>query len=353
MNPRASHCLPTGGRPIDIRLLLLLATLLLAAPVAAVAATADEDIPAPTAPAGLTVPGDAAAPRPVSAPPPPPVPPTRAPAATEYGPVVSLRPAIRVENVDVATMARIRAVPGVAYVALARIARTPVGDGHVDVAAIDPADFRPLAPQVTADVVGVWHRLDEGDAVLTHEVAGRLGAALAGHVAVGGQHPVTVRVGALASNGTPPVAEMLVGLATRARLGLDSVPATAFVAIADDASPDAVARSVSEDLGVAASVIADPRQPQITSASEAAGLGTVWDQLALCESSGDWHINTGNGYYGGLQFLPESWWLVGGTGLPHEASREEQIHRAERLLAIQGWKAWPVCSVRLGLRPSD
>ena len=76
----------------------------------------------------------------------------------------------------------------------------------------------------------------------------------------------------------------------------------------------------------------------------------MWDVLAGCESSGDWHANTGNGYYGGLQFLPESWWLVGGQGMPHEASREEQIRRAELLLARQGWVAWPVCSIRVGLR---
>lgn len=350
-------CLPTGGRPIDIRLLLVLATLLLAAPVAAVAATGDDDVTADAAaPADAVLPDAAglttapAAPSPLGTTPPVPPP---APPAPQYGPVTAMRPAVRVENADTAMVARLRTVPGVAHVALAQIGRVPVADGHVVAAAVDPAEFRPLAPQVTADVVGVWQRLDEGDAVLTHEAAGRLGVALAGHVAMGGEHAVSLRVGALASNGTPPVAELLVTRAVGARLGLDTVPATALVALTDDASPDAVARALADDLGVTATVIPDPRQPQITAASEAAGLATVWDQLALCESSGDWHINTGNGFYGGLQFLPESWWLVGGTGLPHEASREEQIHRAERLLAIQGWKAWPVCSVRLGLRPPD
>jgi hypothetical protein len=352
-NAPCDRCLPTGGRPIDIRLLLVLATLLLAAPVAAVAATGEDAAPDAAALTAVAAPptpaGDATSPpAPLAAPPPPPAaPPPR------DGPVTAVRPAIRVEGVDATTASRIRAVTGVAHVALARLGRTPVGDGHVVVAAIDPVEFRPLAPQVTADVVGVWERLDEGDAVLTHEVAGRLGVALADHVAVGGRHAVTLRVGALASNGTPPVAELLVSDLTGARLGLATIPATAFVAIADDASPDAVARTLIDDLGVAATVIPDPRRPQIAAASEAAGLATVWDQLALCESSGDWHINTGNGFYGGLQFLPESWWLVGGTGLPHEASREEQIHRAERLLAIQGWKAWPVCSVKLALRPPD
>jgi LysM repeat protein len=77
---------------------------------------------------------------------------------------------------------------------------------------------------------------------------------------------------------------------------------------------------------------------------------SVWDRVAMCESSGNWSINTGNGYYGGLQFTVSSWQLAGGSGMPHHASREEQIRVAERLLDIQGWGAWPACSSRLGLR---
>lgn len=76
----------------------------------------------------------------------------------------------------------------------------------------------------------------------------------------------------------------------------------------------------------------------------------VWDRLAECESGGDWSINTGNGYYGGLQFSESSWRAVGGTGLPHQHSREEQIKRGKKLQAIQGWGAWPACSAKLGLR---
>ncbi len=78
--------------------------------------------------------------------------------------------------------------------------------------------------------------------------------------------------------------------------------------------------------------------------------GSVWDRLAQCESSGNWQANTGNGYYGGLQFLPSTWRSVGGTGLPHQASRAEQIHRAQILQARSGWGQWPACSRRLGLR---
>lgn len=78
--------------------------------------------------------------------------------------------------------------------------------------------------------------------------------------------------------------------------------------------------------------------------------GSVWDRLADCESSGNWAANTGNGFYGGLQFTLSSWRAVGGSGLPSNASRAEQIMRAEKLQAIQGWGAWPVCSVKVGLR---
>jgi hypothetical protein len=76
----------------------------------------------------------------------------------------------------------------------------------------------------------------------------------------------------------------------------------------------------------------------------------VWDQLAACESGGNWAANTGNGYYGGLQFSASSWAAVGGTGLPHEHSRGTQIAMGERLRAAQGWGAWPSCARRLGLR---
>jgi uncharacterized protein YabE (DUF348 family) len=78
--------------------------------------------------------------------------------------------------------------------------------------------------------------------------------------------------------------------------------------------------------------------------------GGVWDQLAQCEAGGNWAINTGNGYYGGLQFNKGTWAAYGGVGLPHQASREEQIAVAERVQAAQGWGAWPSCTRKLGLR---
>ncbi len=79
--------------------------------------------------------------------------------------------------------------------------------------------------------------------------------------------------------------------------------------------------------------------------------GSVWDRLAQCESGGNWHINTGNGYSGGLQFANRYWKAMGGsTDMPYQASREEQIRVAEHILSVQGYGAWPACSKKLGLR---
>jgi resuscitation-promoting factor RpfA len=79
----------------------------------------------------------------------------------------------------------------------------------------------------------------------------------------------------------------------------------------------------------------------------------VWDQLAQCESNGNWHINTGNGFYGGLQFMHSTWLSMGGDRYaywPHEATREQQIAIATELQAAYGWGQWPACSSKLGLR---
>jgi resuscitation-promoting factor RpfA len=77
---------------------------------------------------------------------------------------------------------------------------------------------------------------------------------------------------------------------------------------------------------------------------------SAWDKLAQCESGGNWSTNTGNGYYGGIQFNAQTWHAFGGSGLPHQASKAEQIAVAERTLAAQGWGAWPACSRKMGLR---
>lgn len=79
---------------------------------------------------------------------------------------------------------------------------------------------------------------------------------------------------------------------------------------------------------------------------------TVWDKVAKCESGNRWHINTGNGYYGGLQFSPGTWKAFGGRkygSQAHKATKAEQIAIARRVLAGQGPGAWPTCSRRAGL----
>ena len=79
---------------------------------------------------------------------------------------------------------------------------------------------------------------------------------------------------------------------------------------------------------------------------------SVWDAVASCESGGNWSINTGNGYYGGLQFSRSTWKSFGGTRYASRAnlaSKSAQIATAQRVLAAQGPGAWPTCSRRAGL----
>lgn len=79
----------------------------------------------------------------------------------------------------------------------------------------------------------------------------------------------------------------------------------------------------------------------------------IWDRLAQCEAGGNWAENSGTIFDGGLQFHPGTWSAYKPAGYPAEAwqaTREQQIYVAERVLADQGWKAWPACSRKLGLR---
>ncbi|MEA5154437.1 ubiquitin-like domain-containing protein [Raineyella sp.] len=87
-----------------------------------------------------------------------------------------------------------------------------------------------------------------------------------------------------------------------------------------------------------------------SSSSSSSAPAGVWDQIAQCESGGNWAINTGNGYYGGLQFNLSTWRAYGGSGLPSSASKAEQIAIATKVQAAQGWGAWPACTSKLGLR---
>ncbi len=105
-------------------------------------------------------------------------------------------------------------------------------------------------------------------------------------------------------------------------------------------------RNISRGLAVAAIAGAGLAVPG-TGANAASG--STWDALAQCESGGNWSINTGNGFSGGLQFTPSTWAAYGGTGAPQNATRAQQIAVAERVQAGQGWGAWPSCAAQLGL----
>lgn len=95
---------------------------------------------------------------------------------------------------------------------------------------------------------------------------------------------------------------------------------------------------------VAGAIVGAPLMMSVP--AQASGLN--WDSIAQCESSGNWNANTGNGFSGGLQFTPSTWRAFGGSGSAAQASREQQIAVAERVLAAQGPGAWPVCSKKGG-----
>ena len=92
---------------------------------------------------------------------------------------------------------------------------------------------------------------------------------------------------------------------------------------------------------------------RVAPSTPAVATGSVWDSIAQCESTGNWSINPGNGYSGGLQFSASTWQAYGGgqyAPTANLATREQQIAVAEKVLAAQGWGAWPACTAKLGLR---
>jgi uncharacterized protein YabE (DUF348 family) len=104
-------------------------------------------------------------------------------------------------------------------------------------------------------------------------------------------------------------------------------------------------------IGTKVTVVAAP--PATTSGSTpVSSSGLNWDAVAACESGGNWAINTGNGYYGGVQFDQRTWLGNGGGAyaqLPSEAGREQQIDIASRVVAARGWSPWPSCARQVGL----
>ncbi|POX57131.1 transglycosylase [Streptomyces sp. Ru71] len=94
--------------------------------------------------------------------------------------------------------------------------------------------------------------------------------------------------------------------------------------------------------------------PLMAAGNASAATAAEWDAVAQCESGGNWSINTGNGYYGGLQFSASTWAAYGGTAYAStadKATKAQQIEIAEKVLAAQGKGAWPVCGTGLSSTP--
>ncbi|MEE3852807.1 transglycosylase family protein [Gordonia sp. LSe1-13] len=100
-------------------------------------------------------------------------------------------------------------------------------------------------------------------------------------------------------------------------------------------------------LAVRAGVVGALSLAPFAAVAGTASAANNWDAVAQCESGGNWAINTGNGYYGGLQFSQSTWEANGGSGNPANASKAEQIRVAENTLASQGPGAWPTCGAYL------
>ncbi|GGJ02670.1 LysM peptidoglycan-binding domain-containing protein [Streptomyces brasiliensis] len=118
----------------------------------------------------------------------------------------------------------------------------------------------------------------------------------------------------------------------------------------DSARPDG-ARKARTTAVLAGAALLVPLGLLAATGNAAAADNGVWDRIAQCESGGNWHINTGNGYYGGLQFSAGTWRAYGGTAYAStadRASRAQQIAVATQVQHAQGWGAWPVCSARAG-----
>lgn len=118
-------------------------------------------------------------------------------------------------------------------------------------------------------------------------------------------------------------------------------------------------KAITEEISVGTKAKPKPAKTEAKSSSSKtatktpANVSGAWAALAKCESGGNWSINTGNGYYGGLQFSASSWRGAGGTkyaALPHQATPAQQIATAENLRKNGGWGHWPACSRKLGLR---
>jgi hypothetical protein len=150
-----------------------------------------------------------------------------------------------------------------------------------------------------------------------------------------------------------PVMELNRGtLTARTAFEPASAPAGAAESFTDAALPTPASAPMEATLHVIPTPTRAPAPTAAPRPAAAYDANTVWDALAQCESGGNWAINTGNGYYGGLQFSEGTWLGYGGgefAPYAHLATREQQIIVAERLHAARGFQPWPACRLKLGL----
>lgn len=142
-------------------------------------------------------------------------------------------------------------------------------------------------------------------------------------------------------------AGMLMGIVAGAALGIHAQDDSDMGGSADLTGVDG---SDQAPIPEVADVVPDPT---VESSAAQQFFPTIWDKLAGCESNSNWHANTGNGYFGGVQFDRGTWLAYGGgvyAARADLASRNAQIAVAERLHAARGFQPWPACSRRLGLR---
>lgn len=181
--------------------------------------------------------------------------------AVEFPPVVAQLPELRIDGVPSGRdlVAELMGIEGVSFATSVLVGDVPIASGAevkpVRVAAVDPAGFRVLTPQVTADAVEVWQRLVEGDAAFTHDAGHRLSLPLGTRVPAGERS--SLRVGAYASNGVPPVADAIVTKETAQALGLAGAQSV-LVSLDPDADPSQVVRRIKEATAFDATVLEEP-----------------------------------------------------------------------------------------------
>ncbi len=142
------------------------------------------------------------------------------------------------------------------------------------------------------------------------------------------------------------------GPISRAASATDTLASVGSGPAAEDLTPPVAQQPAVAPMAARLATVAAPAPARPRAAVAAPPAAGVWDRLAKCESSGNWAINSGNGYYGGLQFGYATWHAYGGGAFapyPHQATRVEQIVVAERLRALRGYQPWPACRIKLGL----